>query len=59
MDRPDAECLNPPSAPVAPVDAPPVGLDEIISILARGLARALELSRQPCPPNEGKPSPSR
>ena len=58
MDRPDAECLNPPSAPVAPVDAPPGGLDEIIAILALGLARALELSRQPCPPTEGKSTPS-
>jgi len=40
------------------VDAPPGGLDEIIAILALGLARALELSRQPCPPTEGKSTPS-
>ena len=53
--------MNSPTTPVGPEgldlsnhDAAVPGLDEVIALLARGLARALAQSGQPCPPAEGK-----
>ncbi|MBI5545844.1 MAG: hypothetical protein HY901_18295 [Deltaproteobacteria bacterium] len=41
-------------APIPSLVPDQPGLDEVIALLARGLARALEQARQPCPPAEGK-----
>ena len=50
---------TPPHPAAEPNQAVPLaetlpGLDEVIALLARGLARALAQSGQPCPPAEGK-----
>jgi hydrogenase/urease accessory protein HupE len=52
--------MNSPTTAVGPEgldlsnDEPVPGLDEIIAILALGLARALEQARQPCPVDKCK-----